>query len=61
MILSEESETAWLDQSKRSSLALLSMLIPFPSGSMQSYRVSRYVNRSGNDEKTAIEPVVNLL
>ena len=61
VILSEESETAWLDQSKRSSLGLLSMLIPFPSGSMQSYRVSRYVNRSGNDEKMAIEPVVNLL
>ena len=61
VILSEESETAWLDQSKRSSLSLLSMLIPFPSGSMQSYRVSRYVNRSGNDEKMAIEPVVNLL
>ncbi len=61
VILSEESESVWLNQSKRSSLALLSMLIPFPSGSMQSYRVSRYVNRSGNDEKTAIEPVVNLL
>ena len=61
VILSEESETAWLDQSKRSSLSFLSMLIPFPSGSMQSHRVSRYVNRSGNDEKTAIEPIVNLL
>ena len=59
VILSEESADAWLDQSKKNSLSLLSMLIPFPSGSMQAYRVSRSVNRSGIDEKKAIEPVVN--
>lgn len=56
-ILSEESEALWLDQSRQHYLGLLSMLIPFPSGSMKGYKVSNFVNRSGIDNKKAIDPI----
>lgn len=56
-ILSEESEGLWLDQSRQNYLGLLSMLIPFPSGSMKGYKVSNVVNRSGIDDKKAVNPI----
>jgi putative SOS response-associated peptidase YedK len=55
VILPEETYSSWLDP-KTGSSDLLSLLTPFPSQLMKTFRVSRLVNSPGNDDSRCIEP-----
>jgi putative SOS response-associated peptidase YedK len=54
-ILPRELEADWLDDSLES-LALLSMLKPYPADQMEVYPVSRRVNTPANDGPALVQP-----
>ena len=57
VILPREMEPFWLDHDVQDPPALAQVLVPYPSGLMDSYEVSSLVNRPGNDGPEVIEPV----
>ncbi len=57
VILPPENYEVWLDPFFREADALLPLLEPYPSGDMEAYPVSRFVNKPSNDEARCIEPV----
>lgn len=57
VILSPELYGAWLDLENDDHEELLAMLVPYPAEEMETFAVSRRVNRPANDEPGVLEPV----
>ncbi len=57
VILPPELYDAWLEPDNDDREELLSMLAPYPAEEMETYPVSRRVNRPANDEPGVLEPV----
>ena len=56
VILPPESYATWLDPETRDPAPLLPLLIPYPSGAMETYPVSHAVNSPSNDGPVCVEP-----
>lgn len=57
VILPREIESFWLDPDVKDPGALSNILVPYPSGEMEAYKVSSLVNRPGNDGPEVVVPV----
>ena len=57
VILPPELYDTWLDPDNDDWEELLSMLAPYPAEEMETYPVSKRVNRPANDEPGVLEPV----
>ncbi len=55
VILPRDLYDAWLDPDNDDRKELLSMLSPYPAGEMETYPVSKRVNRPANDEPGVLE------
>ena len=56
VILSPEAERMWLDAAVQDQKTLLSLLTPFPGGSMEARAVSTLVNSAKNDGPELVKP-----
>ena len=61
VILSQDTESVWLDPDVRDTDALSELLTPYPSDLMSAYEVSSVVNSAANDGPECIAPVSRLL
>ena len=57
VILSQDSERVWLDQTIVDSCFLKSLLVPYPANLMMAYEVSTLVNSPKNNEPECLLPV----
>jgi len=58
VILPQESEELWLNPEVDDPKVLTSLLIPFPTGSMEAYPVTTLVNSVKNESPECIEPAL---
>ena len=54
VILPPEDYDQWLDAKEKDTDKLQKLLVPYPAAAMDSYQVSRAVNRPGNDSPDLI-------
>jgi len=59
VILSPDNYDRWLDPTNTDISELQQLLRPFPADEMESYPVSKAVNRAGQDDPRMIEPISN--
>jgi putative SOS response-associated peptidase YedK len=57
VILNPKDYTLWLDREVKEAERLQTLLGPYPSGRMQAYTVSRYVNSPRNEGPECIVPI----
>ncbi len=57
VILAEKDYDLWLDPSVGEAEKLNSLLVAYSAGAMETWPVSRFVNKPGNDSPRCIEPV----
>ena len=57
VILPQEAYAQWLTPGEQSPETLQPLLTPYPSGEMEAYPVSRFVNRPTNDSPECIAPM----
>lgn len=57
VILSAEDYDLWLDSGVADAGKLASLLVPYPAEEMETWPVSRFVNKPANDSPRCIEPV----
>ena len=57
VILSPEDYDLWLDPATSDAGKLASLLMSYPAGEMETWPVSRFVNKPANDSPRCIEPV----
>jgi putative SOS response-associated peptidase YedK len=60
VILHEKDEGMWLDPQLNDTDKLSTLLKPSPSGEMEAYKVSTFVNSPKNTSPMCIEPVGDL-
>ena len=57
VILHPRDYELWLDVEVEDQARLQPLLKPFPSGEMEAYPVSRFVNKPQNDDPRCVEPL----
>ncbi|MFJ1269966.1 SOS response-associated peptidase [Legionella lytica] len=58
VILDEEAQSIWLDNSQYSKESLLALLRPYPHDDLEGYRVSTLMNKADFNHPLAIEPLL---
>jgi putative SOS response-associated peptidase YedK len=56
VILRREAEDVWLNRDNQDADELLSLLVPYASGELEAYPVSKRVNSPSNNDRSLIEP-----
>jgi putative SOS response-associated peptidase YedK len=57
ILFGDDAEDMWLDPDEQNLDALQSVLGPYPDELLESYLVSRLVNKAGDDDPAMVAPV----